>query len=66
VQAAAGDKSLVDSLEGMVVWEYDAMACPQTIVKLFQGMMKANVNQTTRTRGRQSSWSTRTRTRRQG
>ncbi len=35
VQAAAGDKSLVDSLEGTVVWEYDAMACPQTIFKLF-------------------------------
>jgi hypothetical protein len=46
VQAATGDKSLVDSLEGTVVWEYDAMACPQTIVKLFRGMMKAYVNQT--------------------
>ncbi len=46
VQAAAGDKSLVDSLEGTVVWEYDVMACPQTIVKLFRGMMKAYVNQT--------------------
>jgi hypothetical protein len=46
VQAAAGDKSLVDSLEGTVVWEYDAMACLQTIVKLFRGMMKAYVNQT--------------------
>jgi hypothetical protein len=46
VQAAAGDKSLVNSLEGTVVWEYDAMACPQTIVKLFRGMMKAYVNQT--------------------
>ncbi len=46
VQAAAGDKSLVDSLEGTVVWEYDAMACPQTIVKLFRGKMKAYVNQT--------------------
>jgi hypothetical protein len=32
VQAAAGDKSIVDSLEGTVVWEYDSMACPQTIV----------------------------------
>jgi hypothetical protein len=42
VQAAAGDKSL----EGTVVWEYDAMACLQTIVKLFRGMMKAYVNQT--------------------
>ncbi len=41
VQVAAGDKSLVDSLEGTVVWEYDAMACPQTIVKLFRGMRKA-------------------------
>ncbi len=46
VQAAVGDKSLVDSLEGTVMWEYDAMACPQTIVKLFRGMMKAYVNQT--------------------
>jgi hypothetical protein len=32
VQATAGDKSMVDSLEGTVVWEYDSMACPQTIV----------------------------------
>ncbi len=46
VQAAAGHNRLVDSLEGTVVWEYDAMACPQTIVKLFRGMMKAYVNQT--------------------
>jgi hypothetical protein len=46
MQAAAGDKSLVDSLEGTVIWEYAAMACPQTIVKLFRGMMKAYVNQT--------------------
>ncbi len=46
VQAAAGDKSIVDSLEGMVVWEYDSMACPQTIVRLYRGMMKAYVNQT--------------------
>jgi hypothetical protein len=45
VQAAAGDKSIVDSLEGMVVWEYDPMACPQTIVRLYRGMMKAYVNQ---------------------
>jgi hypothetical protein len=37
----SGDKSLVDSLEGTVVWEYDAMACPQMTVKLFRGMMKA-------------------------
>ncbi len=32
VQAEVGDKSIVDSLEGMVVWEYDSLACPQTIV----------------------------------
>ncbi len=42
---AAGDKSIVDSLEGTVVWEYDSMACPQTIVRLYRGMMKAYVNQ---------------------
>jgi hypothetical protein len=23
-----------------VVWEYDSMACPQTIVRLYRGMMK--------------------------
>jgi hypothetical protein len=51
VQAAAGDTSLVDSHEGTVVWEYDAMACPQTIVKLFRGMMKAYVNQTNTNEG---------------
>jgi hypothetical protein len=62
MQAAAGDKSLVDSLEGTVVWEYDAMACPQTIVKLFRGTL----TKPTRTRDRQSLWSTRTRTRRRG
>jgi hypothetical protein len=45
VQAAAGDKSIVDSLEGTVVWEYNSMACPQTIVRLYRGMMKAYVNQ---------------------
>ncbi len=45
VQAAAGDKSIVDSLEGTVVWDYDSMACPQTIVRLYSGMMKAYVNQ---------------------
>jgi hypothetical protein len=45
VQAAAGDKCILDSLEGMVVWEYDPMACPQTIVRLYRGMMKAYVNQ---------------------
>jgi hypothetical protein len=46
VQARAADKSIVDSLEGTVVWEYDSMACPQTIVRLYRGMMKAYVNQT--------------------
>jgi hypothetical protein len=45
VQAMAGDKSIVDSLERTVVWEYDSMACPQTIVRLYRGMMKVYVNQ---------------------
>ncbi len=39
VQAQAGDKSMVDSLEGTVVWEDDSIACPQTIVQLYRGMM---------------------------
>jgi hypothetical protein len=45
VQARISDKSLVDSLEGTVVWEYDSMACPQTIVQLYSGLMKVYVNQ---------------------
>ncbi len=44
IQARAADKSIADSLEGTVVWEYDPMECPQTIVKLYKGMMKAYVN----------------------
>ncbi len=55
VQVAAGDKSIVDSLERTVVWEYDSMACPQTIVRLYQGMMKAYVNRTNTYEGPQSS-----------
>jgi hypothetical protein len=39
------DKSLVDSLEGTVVWEYDLMACPQMIVHLYLGLMKVYTNQ---------------------
>jgi hypothetical protein len=46
VQAEAGDKSIVDSLEGTVVWVYNSMACLKTIVRLYRGMMKAYVNQT--------------------
>ncbi len=39
------DKSLVDSLEGTVVWEYDSMACPQMIVQLYKGLIKVYKNQ---------------------
>jgi hypothetical protein len=45
IQARVSDKSLVDSLEGTVVWEYDSMACPQTIVQLYKGLMKVFANQ---------------------
>jgi hypothetical protein len=45
VQVSAADRSISDSLEGTVVWEYDPKECPQTIVKLYKGMMKAYVNQ---------------------
>jgi hypothetical protein len=40
IQARVLDKSLVDSPEGTVVWEYDSMACLQTIVQLYKGLMK--------------------------
>jgi hypothetical protein len=45
VQARIRDKSIVDSLEGTVVWEYDSMPCPQLIVQLYRGLMKVYVNQ---------------------
>jgi hypothetical protein len=35
VQARVSDKTLVDSLEGTMMWEYDPMACPQRIVQLY-------------------------------
>ncbi len=41
----------MDSLEGTIVWEYDSMDCPQTIVRLYRGMMKAYVNQTNTYKG---------------
>ncbi len=46
VQARVSDKSLVDSLEGTVVWAYDPMACPQMIVQLYKGHMNVYTNQT--------------------
>jgi hypothetical protein len=46
VQARVLDKSLVDSLEGIIVWEYDPMACLQMIVQLYKGLMKVYMNQT--------------------
>ncbi len=45
MQARVSDKSLVDSLEWTVVWEYDSMAYPQTIVQLYRGLMKVYANQ---------------------
>jgi hypothetical protein len=36
VQARVSDKSLVNNLEGTVVWEYDSMACPHMIVQLYK------------------------------
>ncbi len=37
VQVQAGDKSIVDSLEGTVVWEYDSMAFPANNSSAVQG-----------------------------
>jgi hypothetical protein len=45
MQALVSDKSLVDSLEATVVWEYDSMACPQMILQLYKGLMKVYTNQ---------------------
>jgi hypothetical protein len=45
IQARVSDKSLTDSVEVTVVWEYDSMACPQIIVQLYKGFMKVYTNQ---------------------
>jgi hypothetical protein len=45
IQVCGSDKSLVDSLEGTVVWKYDSMDCPPTIVQLHKGLMKVSTNQ---------------------
>jgi hypothetical protein len=39
-QTRVSKRSLVDSLKGTVVWEYDPMACPHMIVQLYKGLMK--------------------------
>jgi hypothetical protein len=44
VQARVSDKSLVDRLEGTMVWKYHLMACPQIIVQLYRGLMKIYTN----------------------
>ncbi len=46
VQALIADKSLVASLEGTMVWEYDPMACLKMILQLYKGLMKVYMNQT--------------------
>jgi hypothetical protein len=45
VQARVSDKSLLDSLEGTLVWEYDPLASPQIIVQLYKGLIKVYTNQ---------------------
>jgi hypothetical protein len=46
VQVRLSDKSLVDSLEGTIVLEYESMCFPQMIVQLYKGLMKIYTNQT--------------------
>jgi hypothetical protein len=66
VQAHVPDKSLLDSLEGTVVWEHYSMACPQTIVQLYRGLMKVYVNQSGVYVGAARWWNTKTKTRPRG
>jgi hypothetical protein len=35
-QTTVADKSLVNSLEGTVVWDYDSMTCLQMVVQLYK------------------------------
>ncbi len=65
VQVRVPDKSLVDSLEGTVVWEYNLMACPQMIVQFYKRLMKIYTNMTNIQYMREAPpwWSIRTRTR---
>jgi hypothetical protein len=59
------DKSLVDSLEGTVAWEYDSMACRQMKVQLYKGLMKVYTNQSGYMKEALQLWSTKTRTKQQ-
>ncbi len=45
-QARVVDKSLMDSLEGTVLWEYNPISFPQMIVQLYKGLMKVYMNHT--------------------
>jgi hypothetical protein len=45
VQARVSKKSLVDSLEGTEMLEYDSMACPQMRIQLYRVLIKIYTNQ---------------------
>jgi hypothetical protein len=66
VQVRVPDKSLVNSLEGTVVWEYNLMAFPQmSAVQLYKSLMKIYTNMTNIQYMSEAPpwWSIRTRTR---
>jgi hypothetical protein len=66
IQARVLDMSLADNLEGTVVWEYDSMACPQTIVQLYKGLMKVYTISQAFMREASPSWSIGIKTKQQG
>ncbi len=53
MQTKVMDKSLVNSLEGTVVWNYDSMAYPQIVVKLYKVNTHYSVQKTDLCIGRQ-------------
>jgi hypothetical protein len=40
------DRTLVDSGEGTLVWDYSQAACPDTLVSLYRGRIKVLTNST--------------------
>jgi hypothetical protein len=53
MQTRVSDKSLVDSLEGTVVWECNPIACPQMIMQLYKGILESKRIKPTYSKGAQ-------------
>ncbi len=52
MQKGVADKSLMDSLDGIVVWDHDTLVCPQMAVQLCKGFLRVYMIQINMLKGR--------------